>query len=147
MSSVSIKVASSPQELEAIQEIRKTVFQEEQGVDPNLDFDGKDETSVLLIASLNEEFIGTVRVRKLDEKTAKIERLAVLKIARGYGVGKQLMSEALFIIKNKSIPEAVINAQEYIKGLHSSLGFEEEGDVFEEAGIRHVKMRKIVSGE
>jgi predicted GNAT family N-acyltransferase len=145
MSSVSIKVANSPQELEAIQEIRKVVFQEEQGVDPNLDFDGKDETSVLLIASLNEEFIGTVRVRKLDEKTAKIERLAVLKIARGYGVGKQLMSEALLIIKNKNIPEVVIHAQEYIKGLHSSLGFEPEGDVFEEAGIRHVKMRKIVS--
>ncbi len=145
MSSISIKVATSPEELKAIQEIRKIVFQSEQGVDPNLDFDGKDETSILLIASLNGEFIGTVRVRKLDEKTAKIERLAVLKIARGYGVGKQLMSEALSIIKGQNIPEVVIHAQEYIKGLHSSLGFEEEGDVFEEAGIRHVKMRKVMS--
>jgi predicted GNAT family N-acyltransferase len=145
MSSVSIKVADSPQELKAIQEIRKIVFQQEQGVDPNLDFDGRDETSTLLIASLNGEFIGTVRVRKLDEKTAKIERLAVLKIARGYGVGKQLMIEALSIIKSKNIPEVVIHAQEYIKGLHSSLGFEEDGDVFEEAGIRHVKMRKVMS--
>jgi predicted GNAT family N-acyltransferase len=144
MSGISIKVANSPQELEAIQEIRKTVFQEEQGVDPNLDFDGKDETSVLLIASLNGDFIGTVRVRNLDEKTAKIERLAVLKIARGYGVGKQLMSEALSIIKSKNIPEVVIHAQEYIKGLHSSLGFDQEGDVFEEAGIRHVKMKKVI---
>jgi predicted GNAT family N-acyltransferase len=144
MSSISIKVVSSPQELEAIQEIRKTVFQEEQGVDPNLDFDGKDETSVLLIASLNGDCIGTVRVRNLDEKTAKIERLAVLKIARGYGAGKQLMLEALSIIKSKNIPDVVIHAQEYIKGLHSSLGFEEEGDVFEEAGIRHVKMKMKV---
>ena len=144
MSKISIKVANSPQQMEAIQEIRKIVFQEEQGVDPNLDFDGKDETSVLLIASLNGEFIGTVRVRKLDEKTAKIERLAVLKIARGYGVGKQLMSEALSIIQSKNIPEVVIHAQEYIKGLHSSLGFEQEGEVFEEAGIRHVKMKMKV---
>lgn len=147
MSSISIKVATSPEELKGIQEIRKIVFQSEQGVDPNLDFDGKDETSTLLIASLNGEFIGTVRVRKLDEKTAKIERLAVLKIARGYGAGKQLMSEALSIIKSQNIPEVVIHAQEYIKGLHSSLGFEEEGDVFEEAGIRHVKMRKVMSYE
>ena len=147
MSSISIKVATSPEELKGIQEIRKIVFQSEQGVDPNLDFDGKDETSTLLIASLNGEFSGTVRVRKLDEKTAKIERLAVLKIARGYGAGKQLMSEALLIIKSQNIPEVVIHAQEYIKGLHSSLGFEEEGDVFEEAGIRHVKMRKVMSYE
>ena len=83
-------------------------------------------------------------MRNLDEKTAKIERLAVLKIARGYGAGKQLMLEALSIIKSKNIPDVVIHAQEYIKGLHSSLGFEEEGDVFEEAGIRHVKMKMKV---
>jgi predicted GNAT family N-acyltransferase len=119
------------------------VFQKEQGVDANLDFDGKDETSVRLIASLDGIFIGTARIRYLDGNLAKIERLAVLETARGYGIGKKLMLHALDVIKSKNIHEVVIHSQEYIKGFHEKIGFQQEGDVFEEAGIRHVKMRKL----
>lgn len=78
----------------------------------------------------------------MDGKTAKIERLAVLPVGRGYGVGKKIMEKALEAIASQNIPEVVVNAQEYIKGLYQQLGFQEEGEVFEEAGIRHVKMRK-----
>jgi predicted GNAT family N-acyltransferase len=42
--------------------------------------------------------------------------------------------------------EIVINAQEYVKGLYEKLGFEVVGDRFDEAGIAHVKMKKILSG-
>ncbi len=144
MTNIMIKQANSPKEFEAIREIREVVFQKEQGVDRNLDFDGRDETSDRLIASLNGTFIGTARIRYIDAKLAKIERLAVLETARGYGIGKKLMLHALDIIKSKNIPEVVIHAQEYIKSLHEQIGFQQEGDVFEEAGIRHVKMRKLL---
>jgi predicted GNAT family N-acyltransferase len=143
MSLIIIKIADSPEEIAAIKTIRKTVFQTEQGVDASLDFDGKDESCDRLIATLNQEFVGTVRIRYLEQETAKIERLAVLKTARGYGLGKQLMEKALEVAKNKNISKVIIHAQEYIKGLHQQLGFVEEGDIFEEAGIKHVKMIKI----
>ena len=142
MSDVIVKVADWGKEFAGIQAIRKSVFQEEQGVDSAIDFDGKDGTSNHLIASLNGEYVGTARIRYLDETTAKIERLAVLPIARGYGVGKKIMQKALEVIDSKNIPEVLIHAQEYIKGLHQQLGFEQEGEIFEEAGIRHVKMRR-----
>ncbi|QDL09229.1 GNAT family N-acetyltransferase [Brasilonema octagenarum UFV-E1] len=142
MKDVIVRVADWYQEFSAIQAIRKSVFQEEQGLDPDLDFDGQDETSQQLIASLNGEYVGTARVRYLDDKTAKIERLAVLPVGRGYGIGKKIMEKAMEVIASKNIPEVVIHAQEYIKGLHQQLGFQEEGEVFEEAGIRHVTMRK-----
>jgi predicted GNAT family N-acyltransferase len=145
MNQIVVKIATSEKEFAAIAEIRKTVFQEEQGVGAELDFDGLDETCDRLIASLNGEFIGTARIRLLDRKIAKIERLAVLKQARGHGIGKKVMSEALKIAKSKGILEVVIHAQEYIKPLHQQLGFEAYGDVFEEAGIRHVKMRKAIN--
>lgn len=142
MSDLIVKVTDFYEDFPAIQAIRKSVFQEEQGVAPDLDFDGKDETSEQLIASLNGEYVGTARIRYLDKTTAKIERLAVLPIARGYGVGKKIMEKALEVIDSKNIPEVEIHAQEYVKGLHQQLGFQQEGEVFEEAGIRHVKMRK-----
>ncbi len=95
MSNLVIKVAELPQEFPAIQAIRIAVFQEEQGVDAALEFDGKDAISEHLIAYLNGEVVGTARIRYLDDKTAKIERLAVLSTARGQGIGKKIMENAL----------------------------------------------------
>ncbi|MEH2253730.1 GNAT family N-acetyltransferase [Nostoc sp.] len=143
MSNLVIKVADLPEEFPAIAAIRKSVFQEEQGVDPALEFDGKDEISQHLIAYLDEKAVGTTRIRYLDEKTAKIERLAVLSTVRGQGIGKKIMENALEVIANKNIREVVIHSQEYVKRLYHKLNFVEEGEMFEEAGIPHVKMRKV----
>ena len=142
MSNLVIRVAELPEEFPAIQAIRISVFQQEQGVDPALEFDGKDDISDHLIAYLDGEAVGTTRIRYLDEKTAKIERLAVLSIARGQGIGKKIMVEALQFIASKNIPEVVIHAQEYVKSLYQKLDFVEEGEIFQEAGIAHVIMRK-----
>ncbi len=142
MSDLVIKLANFSEEFLNIKAIRKVVFQEEQGVEEALEFDGKDEICEHLIAYLNEEVVGTARIRYLDDKIAKIERLAVLSTARGQGIGKKIMEEALLVIASKDIPEVVINAQEYVKSLYQKLGFEEEGEIFAEADIPHVKMRK-----
>lgn len=142
MSNLIIKTALLPQELPAIQTIRRLVFQTEQGVEPELDFDGQDETSVQIIAYFDSQPVGTARIRYLNNQTAKIERLAVLSTARGQGIGKKIMEKAIEVVAQKNIQEVLIHAQEYIKGLHQQLGFEQEGEEFEEAGITHVKMRK-----
>lgn len=142
MSDIVVKVAQLLEEFVAIAAIRKSVFQEEQGVDPALDFDSYDQVSEQLIAYLDNQCVGTARIRYLDEKIAKIERLAVLPTARGLGIGKKIMEKAIDVIACQNISEVVIHAQEYVKGLHQQLGFHEVGEVFEEAGIRHVKMIK-----
>ena len=142
MSNLIIKTALLPQELPAIQTIRRLVFQTEQGVEAELDFDGQDETSVQIIAYFDSQPVGTARIRYLNNETAKIERLAVLSTARGQGIGKKIMEKAIEVVAQKNIQEVLIHAQEYIKGLHQQLGFEQEGEEFEEAGITHVKMRK-----
>ncbi|MBC1239778.1 GNAT family N-acetyltransferase [Nostoc sp. 2RC] len=142
MNNLVIKVAKIPEEFPAIAAIRKSVFQEEQGVDPALEFDGKDEISEHLLAYLDDKAVGTMRIRYLDDQTVKIERLAVLSTARGQGIGKKIMENALSFIGSKNIREVVIHSQEYIKSFYQKLGFVEEGEIFEEAGIPHVKMRK-----
>lgn len=140
-----IKKAKLPEEFSAIQSVREAVFQVEQQVDPALDFDGLDESSDQIIAYLNAQAVGTARVRYLDNKTAKIERLAVLPTARGKGIGQQIMAKSLDIAAQNNISEVVIHAQKYIMSLYQKLGFEPEGEVFEEAGIPHVKMRRKLS--
>ncbi|MEA5507815.1 GNAT family N-acetyltransferase [Halotia wernerae UHCC 0503] len=139
-----IKVAELPEDFSAIAAIRKLVFQEEQGVDPALEFDGKDKISEHLIAYLDQQAVGTARIRYLNDNTAKIERLAVLFTARRQGIGQKITELALEIITNQNIPEVVTHAQVYIKDLYKKLDFVEVGEMFTEAGILHVEMRKRI---
>jgi predicted GNAT family N-acyltransferase len=143
MSNLPIKQVNYTEELSTIETIRRLVFQEEQGVAPELDFDGQDEVAEHLLAYLDSQPVGTVRIRFLNPKTAKIERLAVLPGARGKGLGKKLMQAAIEIVEEKgNCQEIIIHAQDYIKELHKKLGFEPIGNPFYEAGILHVKMVK-----
>jgi len=130
-----------------IQGVRRSVFHIEQGVDPTLDLDGKDETADHILAYVENQPVGTVRVRYLDHQTAKIERLAVLSYFRGQGIGKLLMEEALAIAAKNNVNTVIIHAQDYVKSLYLKLGFLPEGELFEEAGIVHVKMIKLLKSK
>jgi predicted GNAT family N-acyltransferase len=142
MLELTIKQVNYIQEIESIKMIRQIVFQEEQGVDPILEFDGYDEICQHLLAYLDNQPVGTTRIRFIDETTAKIERVAVLSHARGQGIATELMKVSLTLIKDSNCTKVIVNAQEYIKEFYQKLGFEIIGDRFEEAGIPHVKMIK-----
>ncbi|MGF1478619.1 MAG: GNAT family N-acetyltransferase [Cyanophyceae cyanobacterium] len=139
---IQIKSVNYTEELTAIATIRCRVFQEEQGVAPELEFDGQDETALHLLAYLDDQPVGTARIRALTEQQAKIERLAVLPQARGKGIAKKLMAKAIEIVSESNYDEALVHAQAYIKGLYHQLGFEQVGDPFIEANIPHIKMSK-----
>ena len=144
MSDVQIKLVSYAEERVAIEAIRRSVFQEEQGVAPELEFDGYDPSAQHLLAYLNNQPVGTARIRKVSHQRAKIERLAVLSTARRQGIGRKLMEKALADLTKQDYQEALIHAQEYVKDLYQKLGFESVGSPFEEAGIPHIKMIKTL---
>lgn len=139
-----IKIVSYQTELENITRIRTKVFQEEQGVAPELEFDGLDEDATQFLAFWNGRVVGTTRVREIDRHTAKIERLAVLSKARRQGIGKALMAVALQTISEQNKSVAIVHAQVYIVQLYQTLGFTIVGEPFREADIKHVKMAKQV---
>ena len=139
-----IKTANYQQEFNLIKAIRQQVFQQEQGVAPELEFDGQDDKAIHLLAYVNDKPVGTTRIRQLSPDKVKIERLAVLPESRGQGIGKQLMQKALEITAEQNYQEVLVHAQAYIKNLYEKLGFNQVGESFTEAGIIHVKMvRKI----
>ncbi len=144
MAEIIIETVNYSEKIKEINAIRTQVFQIEQRVDPKLEFDGKDDTAQHLLAYLDREPVGTARIRILDRDTAKIERLAVLASARGKGIGKKLMEKAVEMAAQHGAKAAVIHAQAYIKDLYCRLGFEPIGEQFEEAGILHVKMKKLL---
>ena len=142
MTLLQIKQVTYQTEKADIRHIRTKVFQEEQGVAAELEFDGWDDSVVHLLAYFNGQAIATTRIRNIDDSTAKIERLAVLPEYRRRGVGKQLMETALKTIAPSQKSQVVVHAKEYATPLYQQLGFVVVGDRFSEAGIPHVKMLK-----
>lgn len=144
MENLVIQWAVLPQDLPKIYKIRYLVFQIEQGVDPTLEFDGNDEHSEHVLAYLDQKAVGTARIRFLDAHTVKLERFALLPEARGLGIGRQLMDYILAVLPTKDITTVWMNAQVSVREFYEKFGFTAEGNVFEEAGISHIRMKKLL---
>ena len=133
------KITNNAQKEEAF-EIRNKVFVEEQCVDPELEYDEFEDISTHFIAYYNNEPAGTSRWRR-TENGIKLERFAVLKKFRGKGVGEALVQETLKDLPANKEGEIYLHAQTQVIPFYQKYGFQAFGDEFEEAGIRHRKMK------
>lgn len=121
--------------------IRTAVFVHEQGVPLDEEIDEHEATATHLLAFVGGRPVGTLRWRVMPPATAKIERVAVLREARNLGLGRLLMDEALRQIAAAGIDTAVLNAQTGAASFYLRLGFQFDGEPFDEAGIEHIRMR------
>jgi predicted GNAT family N-acyltransferase len=131
-----VKVLSGKQ-LDTIFTIRQTVFVDEQKVDPTLEYDEFEETSVHFLALLDEEPVGTARWRRTPNGI-KLERFAVLQSHRNRGIGGEIVKAVLADLPSQE--NVYLHSQLSACSLYERFGFEPEGDQFEEAGILHYKM-------
>jgi predicted GNAT family N-acyltransferase len=121
----------------ALRAIRNTVFVEEQGVPPDLEWDGLDEHAYHVMAiAADGTPIGTGRLLQ----DAHIGRLAVLKQWRGKGVGGALLDILLVIANKMGYEEVRLHAQTRVLEFYLRRGFESQGEEFMEAGIPHILM-------
>jgi len=137
-----IEKVSAEEDLKSVFSIRQKVFVIEQEVPPEKEYDEFEETSNHFLAKLNEEPVGAARWRVTDNGI-KLERFAVLKEARGKGVGHSLVQVVLDDIN--STPDTTkktkyLHAQLSAVSLYSKFNFEKVGDMFEECHILHYKM-------
>ncbi|MBB2918519.1 GNAT family N-acetyltransferase [Cupriavidus alkaliphilus] len=123
--------------------IRYTVFVEEQGVPVALEWDEWDEPSWHALALADD---GTPLATGRLLPDGHIGRMAVLKPARGSGVGALVLEALMRKAEQLGYPELVLNAQTHAAPFYARVGFEQVGPEFEEAGIPHVEMRKRLPG-
>jgi predicted GNAT family N-acyltransferase len=131
-------------EFESCFQIRRTVFVEEQNVPLEEERDSYDESARHFLAIADGVAAGTARViSKDDGAKAKISRVAVLRPARGLGIGAALMRQ----IENEvSARKFILDAQIQALPFYQLLGYAAYGDEFIEAGIPHRHMQKLVRG-
>lgn len=123
--------------------IRQKVFVQEQGVPANLEIDGNEAYSVHFVLYTDEEKpAAAVRLLPLNDKTFKLQRMAVLKEYRGKNLGTEIIAEAEIFAKQQGFTTIELGAQLTAERFYEKLGYQVYGEPFQDAGIAHVHMKK-----
>ncbi len=130
-----------PDEREQAFDIRRRVFQEEQGVSPEDEFDADDAYATHVLATFAGTAIGTGRV-VFHPDHAKVGRMAVLKEWRRRGVGRALLEALLVAARDHGVQRLVLHAQVHAIPFYAAMGFGVVSDEFQEAGIAHRRMER-----
>ena len=129
--------SSHQRELSAI---RQAVFVDEQQVPPELELDALDATAIHALALLDGAPVGTGRLLA----DGRIGRMAVLKSARGKGIGEALLGALMQAAADQGMKEVQLHAQLHAMGFYEKAGFTAFGAVFDDAGIAHRAMRRAL---
>ncbi|MCH8215889.1 MAG: GNAT family N-acetyltransferase [Planctomycetes bacterium] len=123
---------------EAIRAIRDEVFVREQQVSPDLEHDGLDSGAFHVLALDQGRPVGTGRV--LED--GHIGRIAVLCEYRHRGIATRLVETLIVQAQSQGCTRVWLASQCQATRLYEKLGFVSDGDVFQEAGIDHIKMSR-----
>jgi len=125
------------------QKIRSEVFIEEQRIPADMEWDEADRTAVHAVAyNRLGQPVATGRLLQPKPGVGKVGRMAVHKVLRGSGVGRQVLEALMAVAAARGDTEAVLHAQRSAEGFYLGLGFEPRGEAFEEAGIAHIEMAR-----
>jgi predicted GNAT family N-acyltransferase len=190
---MSVKLATTGEQREAVFRVRHRVFVDEQGVDEALEWDEHDDPAAPtahFIAYSGSQPVGTARLRiprdTADDRdngatshtetetdtepsgtntdtdirttensgccletavtetttTGKVERVAVLADHRNQGWGTRLMKTVETHAQQCGLSILRLHGQTRVESFYRALGYHTVSDVFEEAGIPHVSMKK-----
>lgn len=134
--SVLVKEVSWVEMGKEIASIRRRVFVEEQGVPPELEWDGQDEYAFHVLAFSNGQALATGRLLP----NGHLGRMAVLRELRGRGIGSQVLQTLLALARREKIGPIFLHAQLSARSFYMKYGFRACGEIFGEAGIAHIRM-------
>ncbi|MDH3712603.1 MAG: GNAT family N-acetyltransferase [Gammaproteobacteria bacterium] len=121
----------------AIFAVRKSVFVDEQHVDPQLEWDGRDtECTHVLAHDADNHAIGTGRLLT----DGHVGRMAVRPEWRGNGVGGAILRALIGEAHRKGFVEVHLNAQVHAIEFYRKAGFRLHGKEFMDAGMPHHAM-------
>ncbi|MFJ2646942.1 GNAT family N-acetyltransferase [Streptomyces sp. NPDC087420] len=149
-----VREATGPADREACFAVRKEVFVVEQGVPEDLEYDGRDDDAIQVLALRDDGLpLGTGRLlygpgaadrTGGDLSVGALGRLAVNQAARGRGLGAALVRAIEDAARERGLTAVDLHAQTHALGFYERLGYEAYGPEFLDAGIPHRSMRRAL---
>ncbi|WP_027417554.1 GNAT family N-acetyltransferase [Aneurinibacillus terranovensis] len=148
MAAYHVKSADDAATLKKALAVRRSVFIEEQNVPEELELDEHDVagtgTRHFIIANENGEAVAAARLRPYDQGMGKVERVAVLAVHRGKGLGRKIMEAVEKAAREEKFTALKLNAQISAQPFYEELGYQPRGEHFIDAGIEHIAMIKTM---
>ncbi|RMG53642.1 MAG: GNAT family N-acetyltransferase [Gammaproteobacteria bacterium] len=122
-----------------IEQIRRRVFIEEQGVPEALEWDGDDAGAIHFLALADRQPAGCARLLA----DGRVGRMAVLPRWRGHGIGRRLLQRCEATARERGLSELRLSAQLQALDFYLRQGYEPVMDhVYLDAGIPHRDLRR-----
>lgn len=131
-------------ELYEISKARFEVFVMDQKIVDEQDYDNKDKECYHVFAYDGDKIVAYSRIVPvgLSYDEASIGRVLVLKEYRRRGIAEKMMRKCIdYIAEELEERKITLSAQNYARGLYEAVGFKAVGEIYEEAGIPHIKMK------
>ena len=128
--------------------LRTAVFVQEQGIDADIEVDGRDDTAVHAVA-FNRLGLPVATGRLLKDASAEgggssIGRMAVDRAVRGQRWGREVLDALVAAAAQRGDARITLHAQASAEGFYRRAGFAVVGEPYEEAGITHVSMARTL---
>ncbi|MGK4006885.1 GNAT family N-acetyltransferase [Sorangium sp. So ce1036] len=123
--------------------LRYEVFVLEQAVPEAIEVDEHDAEAQHFVIQDGAEVVATMRLVPYGD-ALKVGRVAVRKELRGRGLGRRMIEEAVRVAEAQRARALVLSSQVVAVPFYRKLGFVEEGPVFDEAGIPHTRMVRLL---
>ena len=133
-----------PEDLPAVYALRHEVFVLGQGVPEELERDEHDDVVDHGVAVVDGVVLATGRLLPPTEPgaAATVGRMAVAEAARGQGLGAAVLELLEQTARQRGWPAVELHAQIHATGFYDLAGYTPYGEVYLEAGIEHLSMRK-----
>lgn len=142
-----IVIAETQDVLDKCLAVRRAVFTVERGVSEQIEVDGFDRLGDvcdhILIESEGMD-VGALRCMHMDDGAIRLQRFCVLQDYRREGHGRMALGLLEEHYRRKGVPKIVLDSKFEAIGFYEKCGYEKVSDIFEEAGIPHVKMEKYL---
>jgi predicted GNAT family N-acyltransferase len=141
------RITSWQESEKELRDIRHEVFVIGQNCPPEEEFDDLDASAVhFLVKDADNKVYASARLIRdhHSARKARIGRFAVYPQYRGQGIGRKLVKYVISFARSQGILDLELSAQTYIQELYASFGFESIGEVYDEVGIPHIRMAKVL---
>jgi YbgC/YbaW family acyl-CoA thioester hydrolase len=140
-----VRIGSWEQLGQAARALREEVFIVEQKIPAALEWDAADAGAIHAVAFNRFDVpLATGRLILEEGAPARIGRMATSRLARSSGVGRKVLDALIDAARSRGVAVLTLNAQTSAQNFYLRAGFAPHGDVFEEAGIPHIEMRRAL---
>ncbi len=126
--------------------VRFRVFVDEQNVPREIELDEHDEPAdrlaVHALVRDGDRVVAAGRFYERNRGTVQVGRMAVMREARGRGVGRLLLDALLEEAVKRGYVRARLSAQTHALEFYRKAGFAAFGDDYDDAGIPHRDMER-----